>query len=79
MSAHIEWRRKFLPRWGFNLFYSAGSVADSLDTIFQTDTISAYGGGIRWQVTKDKLLNLGIDVGFSKDDYAVYVKVGEQY
>ncbi|KPJ92334.1 MAG: hypothetical protein AMJ55_09910 [Gammaproteobacteria bacterium SG8_15] len=79
LSAHLEWRRKFLPRWGYILFYEAGSVADSLDRIFQTNTITAYGGGVRWQVTEDKLLNLGVDVGFSEDDYAVYVSVGEKF
>ena len=61
------------------MFYEAGSVADSMDRIFQADTITAYGGGIRWQVTDDKLLNLGVDVGFSDDDYAVYVQVGEKF
>lgn len=79
LSGHVEWRRKINPRWGFIMFYEAGSVADSMDEIFQTDTVTAYGGGIRWQVTDDKLLNLGIDVGFSEGDYAVYVQVGEKF
>lgn len=79
LSGHIEWRRKIHPRWRFILFYEAGNVADSLDSIFQTKTITAYGGGIRWQVTEDKLLNLGVDVGFSEDEYAVYVQVGEKF
>lgn len=79
LSGHIEWRRKINSRWGFIMFYEAGNVAASMDKIFQTDTITAYGGGIRWQVTEDKLLNLGIDVGFSEDDYAVYVQVGEKF
>jgi outer membrane protein assembly factor BamA len=79
LSGHTEWRHKPVPRWGYVLFFEAGNVADNLDNIFDTETITAYGGGIRWQVTEDKLLNLGLDVGFSKDDYAIYVNIGERF
>lgn len=79
ISGHIEWRRKFLPRWGLMLFYEAGSVADSVDSLFQSETISSFGGGIRWQVSEDKKLNLGIDVGYSDGDNAIYIQVGEKF
>ena len=79
LSGHAEWRRKFHPRWGFILFYEIGSTAASTSDLFQDEKISSYGGGIRWQVTKDKSLNLGIDVGFSDDESAVYVQVGEKF
>lgn len=52
-------------------------MADTLDNII--DTVTAYGGGVRWQVTEDKLLNLGLDVGFSNDDYAISVNIGERF
>ena len=79
LSGHVEWRHKPVPRWGYILFIEAGSVADTIDNILQTDIVTAYGGGIRWQVTADKLLNLGVDVGFSDNDYAIYVNVGERF
>lgn len=79
LSGHVEWRRKIHPRWGFILFYEAGNITESMNRILQADTVKAYGCGIRWQVTENKLLNLGIDIGFSKDDYAVYVQVGEKF
>ena len=47
--------------------------------IFQSETITSYGAGVRWQVSKDKKLNLGIDVGYSDDESAVYVQVGEKF
>lgn len=78
-SAHTEWRRKFHPRWGFILFYEFGSVAANVSELLQEDMITAVGGGIRWQVTEDKKMNLGIDVGYSEDDSAVYLQVGEKF
>ena len=52
---------------------------NSFDDLFKTDTITSYGGGIRWQVSEDKKLNLGVDVAVSNDDYTLYVQIGERY
>ncbi|MFV2059516.1 MAG: BamA/TamA family outer membrane protein [Gammaproteobacteria bacterium] len=79
LSGHVEWRHKFHPRWGFVTFYEAGSVSNTASDIFKNETVDSYGVGIRWQVTKDKKLNLGIDVAKSDTDSAVYIKVGESY
>lgn len=79
LSGHIEWRHKFKPRWVLILFSEAGSAAASASDLFQDETITSYGAGIRWQVTKDKKLNLGVDVGYSDDESAVYVQVGEKF
>lgn len=79
LSGHVVWRRKFRPRWGFVLFSEAGRVADSISTLYQSGTITSVGGGLRWQVSADRKLNLGVDVGFSSGEYAIYVKVGEQF
>lgn len=78
-SGHLEWRKKIFPRWGVIAFYEAGSVANTVNTLLQADMISSYGGGIRWQVSKDKKINLGIDVGYSDGESAVYVQVGEKF
>ena len=79
MTGHFEWRYKFHPRWGFVTFYEFGSAENSFDDLFKTDTITSYGGGIRWQVSEDKKLNLGVDVAVSNDDYTLYVQIGERY
>lgn len=79
LSAHIEWRHKYSARWGFILFSEAGSAEASANDLFKNEIITSYGAGIRWQVTKDKKLNLGVDVGYSDDDSAVYVQVGEKF
>ncbi|MCK4674716.1 MAG: hypothetical protein KAT61_02290, partial [Gammaproteobacteria bacterium] len=60
-------------------FFEAGSVANTLNNIMHSETITAYGGGVRWQVTEDKLLNLGLDAGISDNDYAIYINIGERF
>jgi len=79
LSGHSEWRHKFKPRWGFMLSFEIGSTAASASDLFQDQTITSYGAGIRWQVTRDKKLNLGIDVGYSDGNHAIYVQVGEKF
>jgi len=78
MSLHTELRHKFTSRWGVIFSLEAGSTAAAVSDLFST-TIYSYGAGVRWQVTADKKLNLGVDVGYSDDNRAVYVQVGERF
>ena len=63
-STHIEWRYKFSTRWGSMVSYEAGSVGSSLSNL---------------KIQKDNNLNLGMDVGVSKDDSAFYIVIGEKF
>ena len=78
-SAHLEWRYKFKPRWGFMLSLEAGEVADSVGQLNGGDIITSVGAGIRWQVAAAQPMHLGLDVGFSDGDSAIYVQVGEKF
>lgn len=78
-SLHAEARRKFHPRWGLIAFLESGWFGDSLDNMKDNPTVISYGGGIRWQVIKDKKLNLGADIAFSEDGAAFYIQVGEKF
>jgi hypothetical protein len=79
LSVHAEARHKFAARWGGVAFTEAGWFADSFSGLADSRTIVSYGAGLRWQVTQDKSLNLGLDAAFSSDDRAVYVKIGEAF
>jgi len=79
VSLHAEGRYKFMPRWGAVAFVESGRYGEDYDGLLSSRTIVSYGGGIRWQVTKNKKMNLGIDVAFSTDDQAIYVQVGESF
>ena len=79
MSAHIEWRHKFHPRWAYIAFTEVGNAADTFGEAIDTKPVYTFGGGIRWQVLENKNLNLGMDFGISEDDQALYIQVGERY
>lgn len=78
-SLHAEGRHKFKPRWGAVAFIEVGWFGNSIEDMSTNPTIFSYGGGVRWQVTKDKKLNLGVDVAFSTDDNSIYIQVGEKF
>lgn len=78
-SLHLEWRQKFSARWGYILSLEAGAVGDSITSLDTDDTITSIGAGLRWQVQAEKKLNLGLDVGVTDDDYAIYIRVGEAF
>ena len=43
------------------------------------EMIKSIGAGLRWQVTKEQGMNLGVDVAYSSGDYTIYVQVGEGF
>lgn len=79
LSVHAEARHKLATRWGVVAFTEAGWFADSFTGLADSRTIVSYGAGLRWQPTRDKSLNLGIDAAISSDDRAVYLKIGEAF
>jgi len=56
-----------------------GKVASSLKDISGEDLVTSVGAGVRWQVTQEQPMNLGVDAGYSKGDYAIYVQIGEKF
>lgn len=58
ISGHSEIRYKFLPRWGVMGFFEAGRFGSDLDALSSNQTITSYGGGLRWQVTKAQQMHL---------------------
>jgi hypothetical protein len=79
ISFHMEGRYKFKPRWGVVGFYEFGWFNDDFSQLMSGRRITSYGAGIRWQVTEQQLMNLGIDAAFSTDDKAIYVQIGERF
>ena len=79
LSLHAEGRYKFKPRWGVIGFYETGWYNNSVSEIFDGRRIKSFGAGVRWQVTKEQPMHLGIDAAFSTDDQAIYVQVGERF
>jgi hypothetical protein len=60
-------------------FAEAGRYADTFSALSDGSTITSYGGGVRWQVTADRDMHLGLDFALSTDDRAVFIQVGERF
>lgn len=78
-SLTAEGRWKFSPRWGLVAFAEAGRFAPTMDTLSDGRTIGSVGGGLRWQVTADRDMNIGLDFAISSDDRAVFIQIGERF
>ena len=79
LSAHAEWRYKFAERWGLTAFVESGATAPSYQDLSSGRKVQSYGGGVRWQATEEKLINLGVDLAFSGSESAVYIRAGEAF
>ena len=78
LSLHAEGRYKFRSRWGVIAFVETGWFGKDLEDAGNNRRITSYGTGLRWQVTADKSLNLGLDLAVSTDDNSIYIQIGEK-
>jgi len=79
VSMTAEWRHKFAPRWGIAAYAEAGRFASSIRGLADARTIATVGTGLRWQVTADRDMHLGLDFAISTDDRAVFLQIGERF
>jgi outer membrane protein assembly factor BamA len=79
LSATAEFRYKLAPRWGVVGYGEAGRFAPSLHALADGRTIRTVGGGVRWQVTSNRDMNIGLDFAVSSDDRAVFIQIGERF
>lgn len=80
LSAHAELRWSFSARWGMVGFVDLGWLGDDPGDAFDQGEIWSAGGGIRWQVTRERDLNLGLDLAItSEGDEAFYLAIGESF
>ena len=79
ISLHGEWRYKFPSRWGVIAFVETGRTGVSFDKLSDSESIFSYGVGIRWQVAKEKLLNVGLDIAIFEGEESIYIRIGESF
>lgn len=74
-----EWRTNVWRKWGVNAFLSAGMVGDGPEKWALNTTRIAGGGGVRFQIDKEKKLNLRFDVGIGEGQAQYYFTIGEAF
>ena len=79
LSLTAEWRHKFTSRWGMVAYAEAGRFAPSLRELADGRTIKTVGSGVRWRVTAERDMNVGVDFAVSSDDRAVFIQIAERF
>lgn len=76
-EAELRW--KVRNRLSLIGFAGAGVTSSSLHDIDWTDHVVSGGVGIRYEIAKEQGLHMGLDLGFSEEDTAVYVVFGSAW
>ena len=79
VSVIAEWRHKFAARWGVVAYGEAGRFASTFEGLSDARTITTVGTGLRWQVTAERDMHIGLDFAVSSDDRAVFLQIGERF
>lgn len=80
LIAQVEYRWMFYKRFGFTVFYGAGSVAPTIADYSMANVKHTFGGGIRFKLSKREKLNIRLDYGLSADGESnFYFTFGEAF
>jgi len=79
LTAQAEWRWTFYKRFGLVAFAGTGQVAPALSDLRRDAWLPGFGGGVRYMLTEEYRLNVGLDYARGKDSDAVYFVVGEAF
>lgn len=68
LVTQAEIRRHIARRFGLALFAAAGQVAPTGQQLSETTPLVAWGGGIRYRLTRNQRINARLDVGFNRSE-----------
>jgi outer membrane protein assembly factor BamA len=66
-------------RFGLVGFAGVASAVESFSDIFKTALLPGVGAGLRFRLIPDLKINIGVDVGFGKNDYSLTFRIGEAF
>ncbi len=68
LVTQAEIRRHIARRFGLALFAAAGQVAPTGQQLSETTPLVAWGGGMRYRLTRNQRINARLDVGFNRSE-----------
>ena len=74
-----EYRWNFANRWSAVGFGGVATLDGSINESFNWDLYPSIGSGIRFNIFKNDILNIGIDGAWGKDDFNLYFRIGEAF
>jgi outer membrane protein assembly factor BamA len=66
-------------RFGMVGFAGVASAVETFSDIFKSQLLPGVGAGFRFKLIPALKINIGIDVGFGKDDYSLTFRIGEAF
>lgn len=78
-AVQAEWRHSFGRRLGAVLFAGVGGVAKDVDKFQDETLLPAAGAGLRYKVSPDYGVNLGVDAAVGRHSHGLYVFIGEAF
>ena len=80
MVVQGEYRMPVYGKWGIVLFGSGGDVGSTFNDFSLNNLKYAYGGGVRFALSKSEKLNLRLDYGIGPGkNHGLYFQLGEAF
>lgn len=74
LEAELRWQ--FYERWSVLGFVGGGIAWNDSGALDAEQKVLSGGAGFRYEVARKYGIHAGVDVGFSRDNYAVYIQIG---
>lgn len=68
LVTQAEIRRPIARRFGLAVFAAAGQVAPTGQQLSETKPLVAWGGGVRYRLTRNQRINARLDIGFNRSE-----------
>ena len=66
-------------KFGFVGFFALATVFESFNEDHNGQILPGIGAGIRYIISEDTHMNVGMDIAVGKDDWGIYFRIGESF
>jgi outer membrane protein assembly factor BamA len=77
LEAELRWQ--FWKRFSLVGFVGGGAAWNDFERFDSTKTVLTGGAGFRYEIARRYGIQMGLDVAFGPDNYAVYVQIGSAW
>lgn len=78
-AVQAELRQHIHKKWGMVGFLGIGAAVDEISEIGDTLMLPSVGFGVRYLMIGKEKINIGIDVGFGREDWSLAFRIGETF
>lgn len=78
-SVQAEYRHMFKNRFGLVGFAGVATVVPEISEVFKETFLPGVGVGVRYRLLEKEKINIGVDVGFGKDDWSLTFRISDAF